>query len=363
MRILMFGMSSYPGGIENYIYNCFVNEDFPQSIKIDFVTYENEIAYESELLQKGYTVHRVPHLKKNPLGYYKKVKSLIKENGYDCIYVNMLTAANVIPVYLAAAGGAKKIILHAHANSTVQGALRKTLHKLNKNYCNKKADLRLACSEQAGKWLYGDNKFYVIANAIDCEKFKFSEANREKIRQELKIEDNEFVIGHIGRLADEKNHFFMLEVLKEFLKRESKTKMIFVGDGYLAEEIKSRTESLGLSDKVIFYGTSNKTNEIYSAFDAFIFPSTFEGFGMAALEAQACGLKCYCSSCLSSELNVSEELEYIPLEDGAEKWAEKIYSQKDQEPDREKMNETIKNSSYNIKHQISKLVRLLNGEE
>ena len=362
MRILMFGMSSYPGGIENYIYNLFVAESFPAEIQIDFITYEPEIAYETELLRKGYRVYRVPHLKKNPPGYFREVKKLIKDNQYDAVYVNMLTAANVLPIYLASVAGVKTIILHAHANSTVKGALRKSLHRLNKNYCNKKATLRLACSEQAGKWLFEENDFTVIANAIDAEKFRFSEDYRKEERQKLGINGEAFVLGHIGRIAPEKNHGFMLAVLKEVLQEMPAAKLVFVGDGGLTAQVKEQTAALGLQESVIFYGTSDATYRVYSAFDAFLFPSTFEGFGMAALEAQACGLPCYCSDCLSPELNVSGTVRYLSLEAGAAEWARVILAEKSHTPDREIMNRAIQESPYNVEQQINVLVRKLNEQ-
>ena len=64
MRILMFGMSSYPGGIENYIANYFLCEEFSKDVLIDFVTYEKKLAYEDEIRGYGHNIKYLPHLKK-----------------------------------------------------------------------------------------------------------------------------------------------------------------------------------------------------------------------------------------------------------------------------------------------------------
>jgi glycosyltransferase involved in cell wall biosynthesis len=75
-------------------------------------------------------------------------------------------------------------------------------------------------------------------------------------------------------------------------------------------------------------GAKNNTEKYYSAFDCFVFPSVFEGFGMVALEAQVNGLNCFCSDCLSNELKITDKLNFLSLESGAEVWADEILSQR-----------------------------------
>lgn len=358
MKILMFGMSSYPGGIENYIVNYFCNKKFPyQKIHIDFVIYEQEVAYEEVLKKCGYRVYKVPYLKRKPLGYYKAVSDLLRKKRYDCVYVNMLTAANVFPIQIAARNNVRKIILHAHANSTIHGFVRKTLHNLNKHYCNKIATHRLACSQEAGEWLYGKQKFTVIPNAIDCEKFGYSKNYRNEIREKYAIPEDTLVIGHVGRITEEKNHLFMLDIMNEVLKEQQNSQMVFVGDGVLRQAVQEKAEKLGIKNQVIFAGTSTESYKFYSAFDCFLFPSSFEGFGMAALEAQACGLICYCSDCLPTELNVTGSLKYLALGVTSKKWAKEILA--GEMVDRMMLHQRILMSDYNIDKQIKRLVQLL----
>ena len=361
MNVLMFGMSSYPGGIENYIINYFCHPAFPSDrIHIDFVTYEDTIAYEDTLKEKGYIIHRVPHLKKNPLGYFRACKALAYRNHYNAVYVNMLTAANALPVYLAGMFKIDKIILHAHASSTINGLARKALHRINRNHCNKKASLRLACSEKAGRWLFGNQKYTVIPNAIDCNRFKPSDENRKEVRELFGISDETLLIGHIGRFAEEKNHGFMLDILKELITDNVDAKLMFVGDGYTRNQIERRVADERLEDYVIFAGTTDKTERYYPAFDVFLFPSSFEGFGMAALEAQSCGIPCVCSDTLSPLLNASGENKSLSLEESAAVWAEEIRQIK--KTDSLLMNEKIRNSDFNIEKQVVQLVKLIEME-
>lgn len=321
----MFGMSSYPGGIENYIANYFLCEEIAKKISIDFVTYENKLAYEEKIKAYGYKVKTVPHLKKHPLGYIRAVKKLLKENHYDCVYVNMLSAANIIPIKYATKYRIEKIVAHAHANSTVNGFLRNFLHGRNKKYCKKKANVKFACSKEAGIWLFDEEACEIIPNAIDITRFSFSAKNRKEIRGNHGVLEDTLLIGHVGRFADEKNHAFLIDVFNSLKQRiKSPVKLMLVGDGAGRGTIEEKVERLGLKEEVIFVGTSNETEKYYSAFDYFVFPSIFEGFGMAALEAQVSGLTCFCANGLSNELNLFGRVQFLGLDIGANAWADHI---------------------------------------
>ena len=363
MKILMFGMSSYPGGIENYIVNYFCDKKFASENKIDFVTYENKIAYENKILECGYGIKYVPHLKKNPLGYRRKISRLLKEN-YDCVYINMLSAANKIPIVLAKKSNITNIIIHAHANSTVKGFLRHTLHFFNKKYCDKNATKRLACSNESAKWLFNfnnnNNKIIIVPNAIDVKKYRYSSKFRNEIREKYLIKSDELLLGSVGRFGPEKNNEFMIDILNYLLQKGIRTKLMLVGDGAMREALIKKIYLLGISDSVIFTGTIINPYKYYSAFDVFLFPSLFEGFGIAALEAQAAGLRCFCSNTLSSELNVSNTICYLNLKNGTEFWGNKIIEDITQAKlDRIEINEKLLESDYNIEKQIERLKKIL----
>ncbi len=363
VNILMFGMSSYPGGIESYIVNTFCNEAVSKNVHIDFVTYEPELAYEEEIRCCGYTIIFAPHLKKNPLGYRNCVKRAMAAKAYDCVYVNMLTAANILPVTLAKQAGVKKIIVHAHANSTVKGFVRKTLHAVNSKFCNKAATLRLACSKEAAAWLYdetiGASPIAVVPNAIDTKRFSYAAAAREKIRAQHGVAANELLLGSVGRLGVEKNNRFMIDVLQGVKSKGLDAKLLLVGDGVLKTQLEETVNALGLQEHVIFAGTRTNTEEYYSAFDVFLFPSLFEGFGIAALEAQCCGVPCLCSDQLSRELDVSGTVMFLPINDGVESWVTAVEQLKNTALNKSQMNECIEQSDYSVIKQREILLKLL----
>ena len=363
MNVLMFGMSSYPGGIESYIVNTFCNGTVAEKLHIDFVTYEDHLAYEDIIGKYGYGIVRVPHLKKRPLGYRKAVKAAMKKTQYDCVYVNMLTAANALPVKLAKQMNITNIVLHAHANQTISGFVRRLLHYKNRRMCNRAASMRLACSQEAAQWLFDekmpDSPIRILPNAIDTDRLCFSVEARARIRAQYGIEDNTLLLGSVGRFGPEKNNLFMLDVLKDLVDKGVDAKLLLIGEGVMKNALQEKTQDYKLHQRVIFAGTQMETQAYYSAVDVFLFPSVFEGFGMSALEAQSCGLPCLCSDRLSKELDVTNTLCYLPIDKGAPIWSEAVLHSWAQERDALAMNQCVAQSAYCVKTQNREVLQIM----
>ena len=135
----------------------------------------------------------------------------------------------------------------------------------------------------------------MINNAIQAEKFSFSEKDRDSLRKELGWE-NKTVIGHVGRFDIPKNHDRMLDIFQQIVSEKKDVMLCLVGpkEG-LYKEIKEKTVQKGLEDKVYFAGKQENIRRYLSAMDVFLFPSVFEGVPFALIEAQANGLACVMS--------------------------------------------------------------------
>lgn len=174
---------------------------------------------------------------------------------------------------------------------------------------------RFACSEYAGKWLFGrDANFTVIPNAIELEKFHFDPVIRQETRKELGVADDMFLIGHVGRFMPQKNQAFLVDVLAELLKQEPNTMLAFVGDGPDRSDVQQHAQELGISDHILFLGQRTDVNHLYQAFDVFCLPSRYEGLGMVAIEAQVAGCPCVLSDQVPHEADISEKTSFISLE-------------------------------------------------
>jgi glycosyltransferase involved in cell wall biosynthesis len=130
----------------------------------------------------------------------------------------------------------------------------------------------------------------VIPTGIDVQAFATADGTR--FRQRMKIPEDALVIGHVGRLALEKNLGFLAEGVALRLKQDARTYFLVVGDGPWREEMKAVFDRHGVGDRLIFAGkrTGRVLREAYRAMDVFAFASKSETQGMVVAEAMAAGL-------------------------------------------------------------------------
>ena len=282
-------------GVESVIMNYYRHLDHSK-VQFDFICDEDStrIPYD-EIKKLGGRVFLVPKYQ-NLSKYLKALEKLFKENQYHIVHSNINTLS-VFPLYAAKKAGVPIRISHSHSTSNPKEWKRNLIKNILRPFSKRYATDYFACSEIAGRYLFGNKDFdqgevKIIHNAIDIERFKFDEAARKKLRKEFGIKDSTIVIGHVGRFVQQKNHTFLVDVFKEYHKKNPDSKLLLVGSGPLEDEIKKKVERLGLMDSVLFLGQRDDTNKLYSVMDIFCLPSLYEGLGVVGVEAQAAGLPC-----------------------------------------------------------------------
>jgi glycosyltransferase involved in cell wall biosynthesis len=130
----------------------------------------------------------------------------------------------------------------------------------------------------------------VIPTGIDVKAFASAEGAR--FRERLKIPADSLVIGHVGRLAQEKNLGFLSEAVAQFLAKEPNARFLVVGDGPGRDEMKEVFVKHGVADRLLLAGkrTGRVLREAYRAMDVFAFASKSETQGMVVAEAMAAGV-------------------------------------------------------------------------
>jgi Glycosyltransferase len=239
----------------------------------------------------------------------------------------MLSAANIVPLRVAKKAGVKKIIAHSH-NSSTPGILRNALHHMNKGKIEKYATDYFACSEVAAQWLFPEsiclqNKVQIIHNAILLERFLFCEEDKAKICEELNLQ-HAWVFGHVGRFEEQKNHMFLLDIFKEISRRNSEAVLLLVGEGERMQAVKDRVKELELGEKVRFLGLRTDVDKLLKSIDIFLFPSLFEGLPVVAIEAQAAGVYMVLADTITSEVQVTDSLLFLSLQQIPSQWAEEV---------------------------------------
>lgn len=325
IRVLHAVNNMHRAGIETMLMNYYRNID-RSKIQFDFVAHRPERDdYDDEIEKLGGRIFYAPRLyPQNYPEYFKFMKRLFCEHPEYRIIHSHIDAMSYMPLLAAKKSGVPVRIAHSHSTSIdkdfkypVKMAFREMLLKVSTH--------RFACGEEAGKFLFKQSDFFIVPNAVNSSDFSFSEETRRKKRSELKI-DNKFVLGHIGRFYYPKNHEFLIDIFERFLKLNENSVLLLVGDGEKLDSIKELTREKGISDKVLFLGNRNDANELYQAMDCFLLPSLFEGIPVVGVEAQFAGLPCFFSDRVPKEVAFADESQFLPLEKGAEFWAEKIFS-------------------------------------
>lgn len=300
-----------------------------EGLEIHFVAMDSLPDDLKLLLSDMGIIHYVEKRKKSLKRYLTGMDAVLSKNKFDVIHIHGNSGTMLIEVLLAKIHGIKNIIIHSHSTQTNHPVVNRIL----KAPMMRLADTCIACSKASGEWLYGNYPYTVLNNAIDLNRFRFSEVNREKYRDEFGIKD-EFLVGHIGHFTPQKNHFFLIDIFFEFHKLEPNSKLLLISDGPRFDQVKAKVAELGLQETVIFAGRRNDIAEIYSAMDLFLLPSNWEGLPLVMVEAQTNGLSLLVSDVITQDAKCTDRTFYKPLDHGALFWAEQLQQIKNSNFDR-----------------------------
>ena len=196
----------------------------------------------------------------------------------------------------------------------------------------------------------------VLNNGIDFSKYEAFRP-RAEVRAEFEIPENAFVVGHVGRFAAQKNHSFLIDVFSEILRLRPDAYLLMVGAGDGLAQTQAKIEALGLQERCRITENRSDVPDLLHAMDAFVFPSTSEGLGIAAIEAQKAGVLCFASDAMPRAAAISNYFIQIPLAAGAAQWAAQIAAQPRGEI---RYNEGV--DEWDMRNVVGKLERIYLGE-
>lgn len=256
------------GGVESVVMNYYRHIDRTK-IQFDFIcdSDSTDIPYE-EIEKLGGRVILIPpyqHIFK----YNKELLKVFKENNYKIVHSNINTLS-VFPLRIAKKAKIPVRIAHSHSTSNKKEWKKNLLKNILKPFSKVYANKYMCCSELAGRWLFGDKEYdkgtvYLLNNAIDLNKYKYDVKIRKNKRKELSIKDSTFVVGHIGRFVEQKNHRFLIDIFDVIHKRHNNSILLLAGQGPLMDEMKQKVKDLGLEDSVRFLGQRSDAAELYQA--------------------------------------------------------------------------------------------------
>lgn len=274
---------------------------------------------------KGIRLFFVKNLKENSLFALRKdIRNFMREHhDYDILHCNVTTQGIFYLKY------AKKYkipvrIIHSHATKGAESTIKNLRNRLIASLVLKKSNVYFACSDLAGKYLFHKKKYTVINNAIAMDLFQKNEKLKQQLRIEYGLED-QFVLGFVGRLTDQKNVFFLIDILKEVKQKIPNAFLVVAGTGVLEARMKEYTAEANLTDSVLYLGEISDSYRLYNLFDCFVLPSKYEGLPVVGIEAQVNELPCFFSDKITKEVQILNTTCFLSI-DSPQIWSEAIAS-------------------------------------
>lgn len=354
IRVLQIVTYMGRGGLETMIMNYYRNID-RNKVQFDFLVHrQEETDYDKEIVALGGKIYHIPMLNPFSKSYFNALDSFFKEHKYDIVHCH-LDCMSAYPLKIAKKNGVRVRIAHSH-NKSQDKNLKYPIKLYSKRLIPKYATHLLSCGKEAGDWMFNGKPYTILNNAIDAQSYRFDKQIREEMREQLGFNQEDFVIGHVGRFNPQKNHNFIIDVFNFVHKKNTAAKLVLVGTGDGQKAIKEKVESLALSDSVLFLGNRTDVNKILQAMDVFLFPSLYEGLPLSIIEAQAAGLPCVISDNVPPECIVTDLIEAASLDDALAKWEIVITSQKSVK--RKDTYELIKKSGFDVKSNVLVLEKM-----
>lgn len=318
IRVLQIICALNDGGIERLLYNYYQYFD-TNKIIFDFAVNDDTDSHlKKYFLSKGSKIYTYTKIRNNPYAAYKDLKKIIDNNSYDIIHSHLADRAFPILKY-AKDRGISTIISHGHSANYQESFISKYLRNISTKLTEKNSTDLFACGIDAAKWTWGEKMFseqkvFIMRNAIDVRKFKFSEITRNNTREKLNI-NGKHVLLCVGRLSVQKNQLFLIDIFERIYQKDQLAVLILAGDGELRERIEERVKEKQLSHAVIILGVRTDVNDLLCAADCYILPSLYEGLPISVIEACCSGLGCVLSNNITKEVKLSNDVIYCSLND------------------------------------------------
>ncbi|PHU40378.1 hypothetical protein CSX00_06310 [Pseudobutyrivibrio ruminis] len=343
-------------GVASVIMNYYRHMD-DSRVVFDFMVNEpvnGDIKREIEA--RGSRIFVMPSLSvRNTFKYKRELEDFFREHEGEYQIIHGHTpnaAAYYMPI--AKKYGVPIRILHSHNSRGSDSKIKRVRNRIMSNVAIKNATHRFACSKVAAEFLYGNDDAFILNNAIDLDGFAFDEEKRRQIRDELGIDESTILIGHIGRMAEQKNHKFILEIAEALrgMGSGSSYKFLLLGDGPLRHDIERQIKAKNIEDMIILAGVVSNPRDYYQAMDEFILPSLYEGLPVVGVEAQAAGLPTCISDKVTPETMMVDNISMLSF-DNAKEWADWIIENPHERSDNKKQ---LQEKGYDIKTEAGVLI-------
>lgn len=302
-----------PGGVEKWLVDITKINKFKGN-KIDFhflLQSSNSGFFSSEIKSNGGKIHHIIYSRYNFFIYFIKLFIFFKKNNFDVVHSHVYHFSGFI-LLIAYLAGVPIRIAHCHnEKKDINNSLLKKIYiKICTKLINVFSTKKIAVSENSAILFYKNLEDVLI---IPCGiLFDESENTIQK-----KSNNKPIHLLSVASFTYQKNHIFMIKIAIQLKLENIKFKFFWIGAGNLTSEIKNNIIKNDLSKEIVVLGKRNDVQKVMSCCDIFIFPSHYEGLGLAAVESQYYGLTTIVNESLPTELNNSDYIFRLPITDMA----------------------------------------------
>ena len=353
------------GGAETFLMKTLRAIDTTK-YQMDFcVNVQEKGYYDDEIYALGGKIFRIPSKSENVKAFKKQLTEIVQKEKYEYVFRITSNGAGFMDLKIAKKAGARVCSARSSNSSDGNSIKSKIAHRLGRLLYRKYVDVKFAPSDLAAEYTFGKKAVQkgavsILHNGVDLNVFGFDETGRENIRAEFGISPSQTVIGHIGRFMSQKNHTFLLDIFRQIYAQDNNAVLLLVGKGELETQIREKIKALGLERNVIFTGVRSDIPKLLSAMDVFVFPSFYEGMPNTVIEAQATGLPCVIADTITKEADITGLVQYLPLTDSVEEWAQVAIRAISKE--RKNTKDDFINNKYDIESVAKEFVRLVFDE-
>ena len=364
-RIVCFVSAMNYGGAETFIMKIY-RSVYKRNVSFDFITAEPG-KYDDEITKLGGKIYIVPKKSSDFFGWFMASYSVLKKGNYDAALRMTSNSLGILDLIIAKFAGIK-VLISRSTNANEDSKIHKILSNLFSFLPRHIPTCKIAPSIKAAEYLYGKSsvklgKVKIVKNGIDLKKYLYKEDIRIDIRNKLGITNETILIGHIGRFSRQKNHKFIVKILKEL--KDVKYKMLFIGSGLEKEKIENDIFNNKLTNNVIFIESTTEVEKYMMSMDVLLLPSLYEGMPNVVVEAQATNLQSLVSNTVTREVDLTGLVSFLSINDGDEKlWAEKICSKLLKvERSKNKANMKMEALGYDINDVSNNFLQYVFGDE
>ena len=353
------------GGAETFLMKVYRNLDRTK-YQMDFLLFTSrECEYNKEVKLSGGRIYVATTKETDPFRSFSDIYRIVKENKYQNVLKVSEYSIGALDLLAAKLAGARIRAFRSTNGGSLESKKRILIHKSFIPFANMISTSLIAPSSDAAKFTFGNravrnNKVHYLNNGLLLEQYITNIDFQTDLQKELGLA-GKYVVGHIGRFSEQKNHRFLVSIFYELKKTISNAVLVLVGDGELKEEIEEKINGLEIQDDVLFLGLRRDIPQLLSIMDVMVFPSLYEGMPNAVIEAQASGLPCVVSDRITREADITGIVSYVSLDDSIQSWISCIKNTKKKSID--ECHYLLKKRGYDLADVCQRFIKLTYGEK